>query len=244
VSVVLQASKQQRTAPPSRLRLDMNLIVPVVLLLGLGLVMVTSASVGIADRLTGDPFYYLKRQLVFVAVGIVMMVLAYRVPLTYWRQASQALLILVMFLLALVLIPGVGKTVNGSSRWLELGGFGLQVSELAKLFMIIYLANYIAQQGGDLNAATGAFFKPMLLLMVVCVLLLMEPDYGAVAVLSATSLGMLFLGGMRLWQFGILLAAAGAGLAALALSSPYRLERIMTFSGRIPTTAGFNSPRH
>ncbi len=231
MSVVSQASRNHRaiSAPRARQQLDVNLIVPVVLLMGLGLVMVASASIGIAERLTGDPLYYFKRQVVFMAAGVITLLLTYRVPLAFWHQASQPLLLLAMFLLALVLIPGIGKSVNGSSRWLSLGGFGLQVSEFAKLFVIVYMAAYIAQHGQDLRTTTGAFVKPMLLLVVVAVLLLLEPDYGAVAVLMATSLGMLFLGGVCLWQFAVLLTTAGGALALLALSSPYRLERITAF---------------
>ncbi|MDQ4147490.1 MAG: putative lipid II flippase FtsW, partial [Pseudomonadota bacterium] len=229
MSVVLQASRKHRAPQPARQRLDLDLIVPVVLLMGLGLVMVTSASIGIADRLTDDPLYYFKRQVVFMAAGVITLVLTYRVRLAFWRQASQPLLVLAMFLLVLVLIPGIGKSVNGSSRWLSLGGFGLQVSEFAKLFVIIYMASYIAQHGQNLRATTDAFVTPMLLLMIIAVLLLLEPDYGAVAVLTATSLGMLFLGGVRLWQFVLLLVAAAGILAVLALSSPYRLERLTAF---------------
>lgn len=231
MSVVLQASRKHRATQPARARqrLDLDLIVPVVLLMGLGLVMVTSASIGIADRLTDDPLYYFKRQVVFMAAGVITLVLTYRVRLAFWRQASQPLLVLAMFLLVLVLIPGIGKSVNGSSRWLSLGGVGLQVSEFAKLFVIIYMASYIAQHGQNLRATIDAFVTPMLLLMIIAVLLLLEPDYGAVAVLTATSLGMLFLGGVRLWQFVLLLIAAAGVLAVLALSSPYRLERLTAF---------------
>ncbi len=228
---VLQATRQQRTvrAPRAGPRLDMNLLLPVVLLLSLGLVMVASASMGIADRLTGDPLYYVERQVIFLGIGILALLGAYQVRLTYWRQLGQALLIAVMVLLLFVLIPGIGKTVNGSSRWLSIGGFGLQASELAKLAVIIYLAGFIAQHGRDLSVAARVCVPPLLLLGITCLLLLMEPDYGAVAVLMATALGMLFLGGVRLWQFALLLAAAAAALAALAFSSPYRLERITGF---------------
>jgi cell division protein FtsW len=230
MSALLQASRQQqRIAPRWGAYLDWHLLVPAILLLSLGLVMVASASVGIGDRLTGDPAYYLKRQLVFVAAGIAAMGLICRVPLGYWRSASQPLLMLVIFLLALVLVPGVGNTVNGSSRWLVLGGFSLQVSELAKLSVIVYLASYLARGDSRMSITTGAFIKPMALLAVVCTLLLLEPDYGAVAVLMATSLGMVFLGGVRLWQFTLLLVGAGSALTTLAMTSPYRLERITGF---------------
>ncbi|MGH8501829.1 MAG: putative lipid II flippase FtsW [Gammaproteobacteria bacterium] len=231
MSAVLQASRRQHAMLPARVRqrLDVNLIVYAGLLLGIGLVMVASASIGIADRLTGDPLYYFKRQLVFVAAGLAAIALVYGVRLEWWRRISLPALIGMVLLLALVLVPGVGKTVNGSSRWLAFGGFSLQVSELAKLSVIVYLAAYVAMHGDHLRASARAFLQPLALLGMVGVLLLLEPDYGAVAVLIATSLGMLFLGGVRLWQFTVLLVGGSATLTALAMSSPYRLERITAF---------------
>jgi cell division protein FtsW len=231
MSVAMQASRQQRAVSSSRARssVDFGLITPAVLLVGLGLVMVTSASLETANQLTGDPLYYLKRQVIFVGAGFVMLMVAYRVPLEFWRQTSLILVFGVMFLLVLVLVPGIGKSVNGSNRWLSLGGFSLQVSELAKLCFIVYMAAYITRHEAHLRATINALVNPLALLAAMCFLLLMEPDYGAAAVLMATSLGMLFLCGVRLWQFALLLAAAGGALAVLVLSSPYRLERITTF---------------
>jgi cell division protein FtsW len=227
----MQASRQQYAVSSRRARsaIDFGLITPAALLVGLGLVMVTSASLETASQLTGDPLHYFKRQLMFVGIGIVILMAAYRVPLEFWRQVSLILVAGMMFLLVLVLVPGIGKSVNGANRWLLLGGFSLQVSELTKLCFIVYMAAYITQHEAHLRATINALVNPLALLTAVCFLLLMEPDYGAVAVLMATSLGMLFLGGVRLWQFALLLAAAGGVLAVMALSSPYRLERITTF---------------
>ncbi|MBA2491197.1 MAG: putative lipid II flippase FtsW [Gammaproteobacteria bacterium] len=230
MSAVPQASRE-RTILPARVRqrIDVNLIIYAALLLGVGLVMVSSASLGIADSLTGDPLYYFKRQLIFIMIGLVAMAAMYGVRLEWWRNASQPGLIAVVFLLALVLIPGAGKTVNGSSRWLAFGGFSLQVSELAKLFVIVYLAAYIDRHAMGLRTGVRAVLPPLAVLGVIGVLLLLEPDYGAAAVLLATSLGMLFLGGVRLWQCALLLTGAGVTLSTLAMSSPYRLERITAF---------------
>jgi len=230
VSAVPQASRERAILPARvRQRIDVNLIVYVALLLGVGLVMVSSASVGIADSLTGDPLYYFKRQLIFIMIGLLAMATIYGAPLEWWRTGGQPALIAVIFLLVLVLIPGVGKTVNGSSRWFAFGGFSLQVSELAKLFVIVYLAAYIDRHVASLRTGVRAVLPPLAVLGVIGALLLLEPDYGAAAVLLATSLGMLFLGGVRLWQFALLLTGAGATLSALAMSSPYRLERITAF---------------
>ncbi len=227
----MQATRQQRAVSSSRGRsaLDLGLITPAVLLVGLGLVMVTSASLETANQLTGDPLHYLKRQLIFVGAGFAILIVACRVPLQFWRQVSLILVVGVLFLLVLVLVPGIGKPVNGSNRWLSLGGFSLQVSELTKLCFIVYMAAYITQHEARLRVTISALMSPLALLGAMCFLLLMEPDYGAAAVLMVTSLGMLFLGGVRLWQFVLLLAAAGGVLAVLALSSPYRIERITTF---------------
>ena len=208
-------------------------------LAGLGLVMVASASISIADRATGDPLYYFNRQLVFVAIGLMGVVLTYHMRLELWERASVTLLVVVMVLLVLVLIPGLGKSVNGSSRWLSLGMFNLQVSEPAKLFTIVYLAGYLVRRGDEVRETMKGFLKPIIGLSLISGLLLMEPDYGAIVVLMTTALGMLFLGGVRLWQFVIVLLTVTAVMGLLAVSSSYRLERIMAFMN--PWSDPYNS---
>jgi cell division protein FtsW len=210
-------------------RLDVGLLLAVVALLALGLVMVTSASMALADRQLGDPFHFLERQLVFVALGVGVMLALYRIPLAYWEQAGFALLMLALVLLVLVLIPGVGREVNGARRWLNLGFFSLQVSEVAKLCLSMYLASYLVRHMDQVRSRFLAFLRPVLVLGLACVLLLAEPDFGAAVVLMATGLGMLFLGGVRLGQFGLLLALVSAAGALLAISSPYRVARLTAF---------------
>ena len=156
-------------------RLDVGLVVAVIALLALGLVMVASASISIADKQLGEPLYYFKRQLVFVFAGIGMAVMMYRLRLVHWERSGMALLLFTLFLLALVLIPGVGKTVNGSTRWLPLGVFSLQVSEFAKLCMAIYLAGYLVRRGREVRESFRGFLKPITVLSIASLLLLLEP---------------------------------------------------------------------
>ncbi|HDP89526.1 MAG TPA: putative lipid II flippase FtsW [Thioalkalivibrio sp.] len=237
----LQASRtpQEKIAVKVRQHLDVGLVLVVATLLGLGLVMVTSASIGVAEKQTGNPLYFFERQLVFVLAGIAVAAAIYRVRLVHWQTAGFALLLLTFVLLALVLVPGIGKTVNGSTRWIPLGIINLQVSELAKLCFVVYVAGYLVRHGNDVRETFSGFMRPVLVLGLAAALMLMEPDFGAAAVLMATGLGMLFLGGVRLGQFGLLMAVVAAALAVLAVSSPYRLERLTTFLN--PWADPFNS---
>jgi cell division protein FtsW len=212
---------------PDRINIPLSLLVAT--LICLGLTMVASASVSISDRLTGDPLYYFHRQLVFVGLGLISMAFVYRVPLDYWEKTSRILLVAAFLLLIFVLVPGIGKTVNGSSRWIAVGPLTLQVSEFAKLLTIVYFASYLVRRDQPLRERPSEFIKPVVITALLSGLLLGEPDFGAAVVLITTVLGMLLLGGVRLWQFTPLVLMAGATLVFLALSSPYRLERITTF---------------
>ena len=208
-------------------------------LLALGLVMVSSASITIAERELNQPFYFLLRQTAYVGVGLLLGAAVLRIRLVYWEKLGPLLLIFGMTLLVLVLIPGIGKQVNGSIRWLGFGPINLQPSELIKLFVVVYLAGYLVRRGEAVSSSAHAFFKPMGILAVIALLLLMEPDFGATVVILTTTLGMMFLGGVRLWQFGMLIAFASVAMAVLALSSPYRLQRLSTFLN--PWADPFNS---
>lgn len=198
-------------------------------LLCIGLVMVGSASIAYAERMGLSPFHYLERQIAFAAMGLLAAYSILRTRLVYWERAGGALLVIALILLLLVLVPGIGRTVNGATRWLPLGLVNLQVSELAKLFVIIYLAGYLVRRGDAVRTTARGFFVPMGLLSLVGLLFLLQPDFGATVVLFAAALGMLFLGGVRLWLFGAWLGLVLAAFAILAVSSPYRLKRITSF---------------
>jgi cell division protein FtsW len=210
-------------------RLDYVLLFAAIALVSLGLVMVASASITFADRDLGQPFYYAIRQAVYIGIGVMLALPVYKVRLALLEQSGPVLLIAALALLLAVLIPGVGREVNGSMRWINVGLFNLQVSEPAKLMILIYLAGYLARHGEELREHISGFLKPMAILVLAALLLLMEPDFGATVVLMATAMGMIYLAGVRLWHFSGMLGLAGLALAGLAVSSPYRMERLTTF---------------
>ncbi len=233
-----ELQRRRRAAAVAR-TWDWPLLITITALLCLGLVMVASASVTIADRQTGQPFYYFFRQFMYVGMGIAAAIPVLAVRMEHWQKAGPMLLLAALMMLALVLVPGVGRQVNGSIRWLPLGIFYLQVSELAKLLIIIYLAGYLVRRGDEMRTDVRGFLKPMALLVLACLLLLLEPDFGATVVLMATALGMMYLAGMRLWQFAILLSMTGSAMGALAYLSPYRWARVVSFMD--PWQDPFNS---
>lgn len=208
---------------------DLKLMFAVVMLLGIGLVMVASSSIEIADRATGDPLYYFKRQFIFALMGISAGFALTKIRLTHWENSGMAILLFMVVLLLLVLIPGLGRTVNGSTRWLAIGPFSLQVSEVVKLLLIVYLAGYVVRQGKQIRESFIGFVKPMLVLVVLFTFLLLQPDFGAAMVLLITALGMLYLAGVKFWKFGILLMASAISMGFVAISSPYRVERFTAF---------------
>jgi cell division protein FtsW len=210
-------------------RYDAQLVIAVLVLVGLGLVMVASASISIATRELGDPLYYFWRQSVFVAIGLALMLAATRIPLETWHRASPVLLGIGALLLMLVFIPGIGREVNGSMRWVSLGPLNLQPSEPMKLFMVLYLAGYLVRRGELVRNTMGGFIRPMSMLAVIGVLLLLEPDYGATVVLFTTALGMLFLGGVPFWSFLGWAAFIALSMGVVVMAAPYRVERMLTF---------------
>ncbi len=209
------------------------------ILVCIGLVMVTSASIGIADQQTQDPFYYAKRQFLRILLGIALLWFASRIPLAFWKHHGMLLMLGSIVLLACVLIPGVGHTVNGATRWLNFGLFTFQVSEIAKLFLVIYLSGYLVRRSEEVQTNPMGFLKPMIILALASGLLVLEPDFGAAAVLLATGLGMTYLGGVRFGQFFLFVVGTLCIMGLLAISSPYRLARITSFID--PWADPFNS---
>ncbi|GMQ87215.1 MAG: putative lipid II flippase FtsW [Gammaproteobacteria bacterium] len=220
-------------------RLDFALLAAVAALFSIGLVMVTSASMPVAERLGLGIFHFAFRQSIYLALGLGLGLLTLRIRLAWWEQCSLLCILLAIFLLAVVLVPGVGSEVNGSVRWINLGVFRLQVSEPAKLLALIYLAGYLVRHGEDVRHTGVGFIKPLVLLAVAAVLLLLEPDFGATVVLIATALVMMFMAGVSLWKYAALIATAGGALAVLAVTSPYRMQRLTTFLN--PWADPFNS---
>lgn len=210
-----------------------------VTLAALGLVMVTSASISTADKQYADPFHFVWRQAGFLALGTLIAAGVVRVPLALWQRLSLPMLALGFALLVLVLIPALGRQVNGSARWLAFGPINIQVSELVKLFAVVFIAGFLARRLEEVRTSASGFLKPMAVLASFAVLLLLEPDFGAIVVILVTALVMMFLAGARLGPFVVIVAALGALLAALAILSPYRLQRLVSFTD--PWADPFNS---
>ncbi len=214
----------KRVPAPDRL-----LLLTAAVILALGLVMVASASITLADKVTGNPFYYLERQLAYTVIGLGIGLAAYSLPLFWWQRSNFLLLILALGLLAVVLVPGIGRHVNGSIRWVVMGPFHLQVSEPARLLILIYIAGYGVRRHMQLSTQFTGSLKPMLVMALAALLLLAEPDFGAAMVLIAAAMAMLFFSGARLRDFAIFAVLGVIGFIVLAVASPYRLERITGF---------------
>lgn len=206
-----------------------TLLVVMFLLMTFGLLMMTSASIEIANGQYNDPFFYFKRQLFFSVLTAVIVVITLTIPVRAWYSISLPLLLLSFALLTLVLVPGVGRVVNGSARWIDLGFYNLQPSELAKIFIVVYLAAYLERHRFSVVETWVGFIKPMVILAAAIVLLHFEPDHGAMVILIGTTFSMIFLAGAKLHRFVLVLMLCVSAVAALAIMKPYVLDRFSSF---------------
>ena len=198
-------------------------------LVTLGLMMVASSSVMISTQYYHNPFHFLIRQSLYLFLGFFVAVIVMRVDSSFWEKTSVPLLFVCLAMLSVVLIPGIGHSVNGSRRWLSLGPIGIQVSELTKLIMVFYVAGYLVRQQSKIEESIVGFIKPMIILGLIAALLLMEPDFGATVVIAGTVMAMLFLAGVKLrYYIGLVLIVAGC-LTLIAVSTPYRIARLTAF---------------
>ena len=209
--------------------MDSKLLLSVLALLTLGVVMIYSASVSFAELKYGDSLYFLKRQLMYLMLGSLLAVVVVHIPTSYWYRHGLLLLAVAIFLLLIVLIPGIGRSFNGSRRWLGVGPLTLQVSEAVKVAVVLFMAGYLQRHQQVLRENWKEIGKPLGILAVLVGLLLMEPDLGSSVVISGAVLGMLFFAGVKLWQVGILVSLAGGLLGLAAWLSPYRLQRLVTY---------------
>ena len=210
-------------------RIDATLLVLVASIVLLGLVMVGSASINMSSKESGEPFGYLEKQVVLVAVGGVLAALLFLVPIARLEKLAFPMLLAAGGLLLLVLVPGLGMRINGASRWLRLPGFSFQVSEAVRVLTLIYIAWYCVRFEEGLRKGPGAFARALGLLGVLCALLLVEPDFGAATVLMVTGFGLLFLAGAQLRWVLAALALGMVGMSTLVLASGYRMRRLKTF---------------
>ncbi|MCJ8170694.1 putative lipid II flippase FtsW [Atopomonas sediminilitoris] len=214
---------------PRGLDLDFPLLAGCMALLGLGLVMVTSSSSEVAAANLGSSLYYLWRHLFYLAVGAAVALFTLMVPLDLWRRLAPMVLAGAFLLLLAVIVPGVGREVNGAMRWLGFGFFNVQPSELAKVAAIFFLAGYLVRRQAEVQSSWWGFFKPFVVLIPMAGLLLMEPDFGATVVLMGAAIGMLFLGGVGLLRFMLMVVFVVIAVGALVWLEPYRMQRLTNF---------------
>ncbi len=240
-----------RLALPSNLRqawtwpelgmLDRGLLFSALLLTTWGLVMVASSSIAVAERQTGELFYYFYRQLAFAGGGLLMGVGLFQIPLVIWQESRFLLLAGALLLLLAVFIPGVGREVNGAQRWLSFGPVNVQASEPARLCLIGYLSGYLVARRTEFTLNFWGLIKPVLPIVLACALLILQPDFGATVVLLAVTLILMFLAGARLIYVAGAIGGAVAALALLAVTSPYRMRRLVSFTNpwQDPYDSGF-----
>ncbi|PID45459.1 MAG: putative lipid II flippase FtsW [Proteobacteria bacterium] len=209
--------------------IDRALLINILLLVSLGVVMMTSASVAIAEKNYGNVYYYLNRQLTFLLLGTVAAYATYKFKMTFWQNMGPAILLPIILLLVAVLL--VGKEVNGSHRWLGVGPLSFQVSELTKVSFILYMAGYLVRHGAALSESRSykPLIMPLLIIVVIDTLLILEPDFGSVIIITVTGLALLFLGGVKLHRLLLLCVVAIGAMSAMVLMGGYRMARVIAF---------------
>lgn len=207
--------------------IDWALMCSALFIIAFGWIMVGSASVAIAAKENGDALYYLHHQAIHILIGFLFAWVCMRTPIDRWVKLNPLLLMGSIFLLLLVL--AFGQTINGSTRWFSLVFISVQPSELMKLSMIMYLAGYIVRREEQIRSSFKGFMYPVILMSVISILLLLEPDFGAMAVISLLTFAMLYIGGVKLRQFAMLSLAMLIAFSLVALAEPYRIERLKSF---------------
>jgi cell division protein FtsW len=223
---------KQRMKPShiGRFHFDPLLVVLTSSLLLIGFVMVVSSSLHLGAKMAGnDVFHYPIKQLIHLGLGFVFGAIITRIPIIAWEKSGQWLFIIGLILLIIVLIPGLGVKVNGSVRWLSIGGMRIQVSELVKFFAVIYMAGYVTRHQKSIRESALGLFKPLILFAIASMLLLLEPDFGSAVVILIIAMGIMFLAGARLSQFIMLLSFVAVLAVLLVYFEPYRMKRVTSF---------------
>lgn len=229
-----------RPRAPKQVGMDQVLLFVTITLALVGLVMMFSASAVMAGKRFDDSWYYLKRQLIWLTLGLTLLHLVSRIDYIWWKRLAWPLLGLVMVLLVMVLVPSISGFINGARRWLPLGPISVQPAEMAKLSVVIYLAGYLARKEDRLQDFASGLLPPLLIIGMLSGLILREPDLGTVVVMGLVVGALLFVGGARLSHlFMFALCSILIGLA-LVLTSEYRLPRLLTFldPSKDPLNAG------
>lgn len=210
-------------------KLDAVFVASVACVLVLGIVMVSSASIFLSETKYGHPFYFMVRQLIYLMIGLGFGYFMMSVPTEVLHKYGVPLMLFSLLLLILVLVPGIGKTVNGSRRWINLVVFNLQASEVAKVCMVVYVSGYLVRRADRVRQQLMGSGMPMVVSFLFLICLLLEPDFGASVVLIGTVIALLFIAGAPIYQFIGLVFAVVAALGVVAVSESYRIKRLMNF---------------
>ncbi|WP_299771747.1 putative lipid II flippase FtsW [uncultured Pseudoteredinibacter sp.] len=226
-----KVSKQAASAyaSPAMASVDWPLLTLLWAIVSCGIILVASSSVSIADSLFGDSLHFAKRHTVYIVLGMIGACFIAALPSQLWRRYGPLFLLLALILLTLVLVPGLGKRVNGSQRWFNLGFITVQASEVVKFCVIVFFASYLSRRQEDLLYGWKGFGISIASVVLIAALLILEPDFGSTVVITVTAMSMLFLAGVRLHQFLLLVLLGAGGLAVLATATPYRLQRLVSY---------------
>ena len=196
----------------------------------IGLIMVGSASMGVAEASYGNPFYFFIRHAIYLCIGLMVGALVLQIPMQFWSRYSYWVFLIALILIAVVLIPGIGRRVNGSMRWIGFGGITLQPSEVMKMAAVLAMASYLVRRQEEVRSKALGFIKPLAGLFFVVMFLMLEPDFGASIVVIMATTSMLFLAGAPLKQFlGVMGAVTLAGIPVVMMES-YRMKRLLAFT--------------
>jgi cell division protein FtsW len=224
-----QVPQSKRRRGESESAFDFPLLAVALGLLALGFVMVSSASMTIGDTCCKDPFFFVVRHSLALTLALCVGLAAFAVPVDRWERNGVWLFLIGLAMLVVLLVPGIGRNVNGATRWIPLGPLNLQPSEFMKLFAAVYVSGYLVRHAESVKTQLSGFVRPMILVGIAAALILKQPDFGTTAVMLATVMGLLFLGGVSVMPFAVLFGAVISGLVFLVLTSPYRMKRVLSF---------------
>ena len=225
----MKIAEQLAQLAPVNLTFDKILVLASIALIVMGYLMVSSASLHLGAKLTGNLFHYPLRQLMHIILGVVAGLVMCMIPMNFWEKTGQGLFFIGLLLLMIVLIPGLGIKVNGSMRWLSLAGIRIQVSEVVKFIVVIYMAGFVTRHHDFVKESVYGLVKPLLLLSSACGLLLLEPDMGSAVVILTIAMGIMFLSGARMQQFILLILGVIGAVILAVVFSDYRTARVTSF---------------
>lgn len=213
--------------PSNIVTFDRSYVILAVMMYMIGLVMVASSSMPVAERLFNNPFHFVTRHFIYILLSVCIAAVSLQIPMSWWHKNSGSLLLLGMVLLVIVLL--IGRSVNGSTRWIALGPITIQAAEPAKLFFFCYLSAYLVRRRDEVMENFKGFIKPLVVFLLLALLLLAQPDLGTIIVMFVTTFGLLFLAGAKLWQFIGIASMGVIALSLLAVFEPYRWRRVTSF---------------